>query len=482
MTSLLILLRHTESRWFCALFILCLQGCSPEISPHAPNGTLTPTVFNTQSPAPHTPPNHGFSTLVAFGDSLSDMGTYTVLAERTYGLGTSFNIPFTGLPYPAGGQFTVNGAVTGNWVGDLAQRLNLEITPNMIGYGGAPGSRYLTPKGGFSRTPVFCPFGFQTERRSAFCLDFAEGGAMVSNPTGIDHDQGALTLPLTQQVSQYLHQFQRFRPDQLVTVFGGNNDVLLAFSQFLSNITESVQQRVASARQSDQAMGPVRQQEIATQALGKEYHTALGHAQHQIDQAADDLARVTLRIIEHGARYVLVYTLPDSADTPFGRGLPYTLKGFPQLPPAGYVCRSSEALAPCNILSLLVNRFNQRLLDDLQGKPVKIVDSHHLFKELLIHPEPHGFTHVTTPWCARTVPSSLLCNLDTPNETAGATIQNLSSWLFADDIHPTPAGYQVLADQTWAELKHSGWITQPFAALTQKALSFPAQRNPIPTR
>ena len=144
---------------------------------------------------------------------------------------------------------------------------------------------------------------------------------MVSDPMGIDHDQGALTLPLTQQVSQYLHQFHRFRPDQLVTVFGGNNDVLSAFTQFLVNITESVQQQVARAKQNDPTMGPVRQQEIATQALGQEYQTALVHAQHQIDQAADDLARLTLRIIEHGARYVLVYTLPDSAETPFGTGV-----------------------------------------------------------------------------------------------------------------------------------------------------------------
>ncbi len=461
MTSFLILLRRPVSRWFCALFVACLLGCSPELPPHAQNGTITPTVFNTQSPAPHAPPNHGFTALVAFGDSLSDMGTYTVLAERTYGLGTSFNIPFTGLPYPAGGQFTVNGAATGNWVGDLAQRLNLDITPNLVGYGGAPGSRYLTPNGGFSRTPVFCPFGFQTERHSAFCLDFAEGGAMVSDPMGIDHDQGALTLPLTQQVSQYLHQFHRFRPDQLVTVFGGNNDVLSAFTQFLVNITESVQQQVARAKQNDPTMGPVRQQEIATQALGQEYQTALVHAQHQIDQAADDLARLTLRIIEHGARYVLVYTLPDSAETPFGRGLPYTLRDFPQPPPAGYVCHASETLAPCRLLSLLVNRFNQRLLDNLQGKPVKIFDSHQLFKELVAHPGSYGFTHATVPWCSPKVPSSLLCNLDTPNKTAGATVQDLSSWLFADDIHPTPAGYQVLADQTWSELERFGWIVNP---------------------
>ncbi|KXW58755.1 SGNH/GDSL hydrolase family protein [Ferrovum myxofaciens] len=461
MTSLPILLRHTGSRWFCALFIVCLQGCSPEPPAHAQNGTITPPVFNTQSPAPHTPPNHGFSALVAFGDSLSDLGTYTVLAERTYGLGTSFDIPFTGLPYPAGGQFTVNGTATGNWVGDLAQRLNLDITPNLIGFGGPPGSRYLTPMAGFSRTPVFCPFGFQTADHSAFCLDFAEGGALISNPIGIDHNRGALTLPLTQQVSQYLHQFQRFRPDQLVTVFGGNNDVLLAFTQFLSNITESVQQRVASAKQNDPAMGPVRQQEIATQALGQEYQTALVQAQHQIDQAADDLAKLTLRIIDHGARYVLIYTLPDSAETPFGRGLPYTLRDFPQPPPTGYVCHSSETLAPCNLLSRLVNRFNQRLLDNLQGKPVKIFDSHQLFGELIAHPETYGFTHATIAWCAPKVPSSLLCNLDTPNKTAGATVQNLSSWLFADDIHPTPAGYQVLADQTWSELKYFGWIAKP---------------------
>ncbi|MDD5002067.1 MAG: SGNH/GDSL hydrolase family protein, partial [Thiomonas arsenitoxydans] len=158
--------------------------------------------------------------------------------------------------------------------------------------------------------------------------------------------------------------------------------------------------------------------------------------------------------------YVMVYTLPDSSQTPFGRGLPYTGLTPPQTPPAGYVCDNTNTGAPCYLLSNLVQVFNQRLLNDLQGQPVKVLDGYSLLNQEVTNPAQFGFTNVTTPWCNPATTSSLLCNVNTPYAAAGASAANLGTWLFADTVHPTPAGYKIIASTTLQAMKGFGWISQ----------------------
>ena len=398
----------------------------------------TVSSVNAASTAPSQAPDGGFKQTVVFGDSLSDDGAYTLAAVSVYSV-APYNVAFDGLPYPEGGQFTVNGAPSGNWTSILAQDLGLRMTPNLVGYGSPQGAVYLTPFGVTTNvTQALCAFALQGS-----CTDFAEGGSMVRNPDGIGHAQGALTIPVTQQVRNYHAQFGAFNPSQLITVFAGNNDVFAALANLSTQVQSAVTEAVVEAAQ---AGSPLTQDQIAAVQQRATLH-ALKVAQSTVAAAADQLAAVVQKIIAMGGRYVMVYTLPDSSLSPFGQSLS-----------GGTTCNNQDPAQPCYILSRLVKVFNQRLLNQLQGRPVKMIDGYALFNQEVAQPAQFGFTNVTTPWCnMQLVPSSLLCNVNTPNAAAGASPSNLGSWLFADTVHPTPAGYQVIAAATLQAMAGFGW-------------------------
>ncbi len=432
---------------------LGLAGCGGGGGNPTPPTLATVASVNAASMAPTTPPSGGFKQVVAFGDSLSDDGAYTLAAISIYS-----GVQFTGLPYPAGGQFTVNGAPTGNWTSVLAKSLNLGLTPNLIGYGTTAGVMYLGATGP-TQTPAFCAFSAPVSSGQANCTNFAQGGSMVSNPNGIGHSTGALTLPVTTQVQNYLTQFGgSFNSDQLVTVLAGNNDIFTALGTVNASVTQAVTQAVTSALQQNPNL--TQAQITAIQATAEHDATAqaVAIAQATVAKAADDLSAQISLMTSKNAKYVLVYTLPDSSQTPFGRGLPYTGYTPPQAPPAGYVCDNTVTTTPCYLLSNLVQVFNQRLLNDLQGQPVKVLNGFSLLNQEIANPAQFGFTNVTTPWCNPATTSSLLCNVNTPYSAAGATTANLGTWLFADTVHPTPAGYQIIASTTLQTMKGFGWV------------------------
>jgi len=438
---------------------LGLAGCGGGGNPSPPS-LATVSSVNAASTAPSAPPAGGFKQIVAFGDSLSDDGAYTLAALSVYGPGTSSDIAFTGLPYPAGGQFTVNGAPSGNWTNVLAKSLNIGLTPNLIGYGTPSGVMYLGATGP-TPNPAFCAFSAPPSSGQANCTNFAQGGSMVSNANGIGHSGGALTLPVTAQVQNYLNQFGgSFNANQLVTVLAGNNDIFTALGTVNATVTQAVTQAVTSALQQNPNLTQAQIAAIQASAQHDATTAAVATAQTTVAQAADALAAQVNLMTSKGAKYVLVYTLPDSSLTPFGRGLPYTAATPPQAPPAGYVCDNTVTSTPCYLLSNLVQVFNQRLLNDLQGQPVKVLDGYSLLNQEIANPAQFGLSNVTTPWCNPATTSSLLCNVNTPYAAAGASQSNLGTWLFADSVHPTPAGYQIIANATLQAMKGFGWISQ----------------------
>lgn len=402
---------------------LLLTGCGGGGNP-SPPALSTVASVNAASTAPTTAPAGGFNNIVVFGDSLSDDGAYTPAAIQVYS-GAPFNVPFTGLPYPAGGQFTVNGASTGNWSGVLAQSLGLTLTPNVMGYTdtGTGVTAYLTPTGSTtSQSAATCSFNSAPNGSPANCTDFAQGGAMVATAAGIGHSSGALTFPVTQQLQNYLGEFGAFNGSQLISVLAGSNDIFSA----LSAVQTAEGQGVPQA-------------------------TAVAQAQASVALAADALAGVVTNILSDGGRYVMVYTLPDSSLTPFGQSLS-----------GGTTCDNRNPQTACFLLSDLVQVFNQRLLNDLQGQAVKMIDGYALLNQEISSPSSFGLTNVTTPWCNLSAPNvnntSLLCNVNTPATAYGASTSNLGSWLFADGVHPTPAGYQIIANATLAQLRSFGWV------------------------
>jgi phospholipase/lecithinase/hemolysin len=144
--------------------------------------------------APTTP--GAFTAVVSFGDSLSDVGTYTP-ATSLAGTGTA--------PY-FGGRFTTNGAGATTWVENLATSLGIALTPAEVGFDGKS---------------VKCPAAGLDPSLAGSCTAYGQGGARVTNPFGIGHNadgSGALTVPVVTQMANHLARFTSFKNSDLVLV------------------------------------------------------------------------------------------------------------------------------------------------------------------------------------------------------------------------------------------------------------------------
>lgn len=125
--------------------------------------------------------------MVVFGDSLSDIGTYTPVAQAV-----------------GGGKFTTNPGPV--WAETVAAQLGVTLTPAVMGYAT---SVQNCPKPG--------------------CFDYAQGGSRVTDPNGIGHNggAGALTYPVKQQLANfYCASNNAFNGNSdVVFVLAGNNDI-----------------------------------------------------------------------------------------------------------------------------------------------------------------------------------------------------------------------------------------------------------------
>jgi phospholipase/lecithinase/hemolysin len=367
------------------------------------------------------PTNKGvFTAVVSFGDSLSDIGAYAP-ATSLAGNGT---LPFFG------GKFTTNATSNGLpdadplgkvWVENLAASLGIVVTPAEVGFGAS------SVKCPAAANPAF----------AATCTAYGQGGSRVTDPNGIGHSTGALTVPVVTQIANHLARFGSFKSSDLISVYAGSNDVLTQFGIFAAT---------AAQVQADAAAGRL----TADQANLALFNAQQG-AEAGVKAAALELvADITTQILAKGGSYVAVMTLSDIADTPFGNS--------PQVLPAKAV------------LTALSQTFNLWLREGLTGQPVQLIDTFALFKDAYLNPAKYGIVNNTTPACdaakisaitsgAVTDGSSLFCNA-TPGAPynglrAGADV---TTWQFADSVHPTTGGHKVISDAFTAQLKSFGWI------------------------
>ncbi|WP_187770707.1 autotransporter domain-containing protein [Cognatilysobacter lacus] len=124
-----------------------------------------------------------------------------------------------------------------------------------------------------------------------------------------------------------------------------------------------------------------------------------------------------------GARYIIVPTLPDLGATP-----------------------ASRAQGPAVVAqsSALSNSYNNALFGGLASAGVRVIplDTFHLLNEVIANPSQFGITNVTGTACQPQITaSSLTCNPTTyVNPSAPYT------YLFADGVHPSLAGHEILGD------------------------------------
>ena len=300
----------------------------------------------------------------------------------------------TTIPAMGGGQYTING--TGkNWAALMAAQFGLP----------APCAAQTGLSG-------FVASGFNAPvTNHPGCTGYAQGGARVTNPVGTGNALlgganailGQLTVPVVTQIQNHLATVGgSFKGDEIVLVMAGANDVLIQLG--------AVGQGLSSAS--------------AVAAVG----TA----------ATDLVTDINTQITGKGAKYVVVVNVPDIAGTP----------KF-----------SAAAQSAKDLINQMVTTFNSLLLAGVSSNAnVLYVDAYTVSHDQVTNPAPYGLTNVTLTACNITdttknpLGSSLICNAN--NLNAGV----VDHYLFADDIHPTPYGYWLLARLVSKEMLTKGWL------------------------
>ena len=352
-----------------------------------------------------------FSAVVSFGDSLSDIGSYTPATV----------IPGTQPPVFLGGKFTTNfpSGMAGStvWVENVATALGLGITPAEVGFAGQS---------------TACPVAATVPAMAGTCTGYAQGGARITDPIGYNHAGGLLTVPVRTQIANHLARFGSFKDSDLVLVSAGFNEVFVVFEgQYVPAVLAAQAQWQAGAITEDQFKALAFDAQMRAQAAMK--------------TAALELASLVRdQILAKGGRYVAVTDLLDMSKTPEAAALPASVRPM---------------------LAILPATFELWLREGLAGLPVQMLQAHAFFDRVLADPAAHGFTNVTAPACdAARMPASakgsaMFCNT-TPLApyNALAAGADVDTWFFADLNHPTTGGHKAFSDAVLAQLRSFGWI------------------------
>lgn len=304
--------------------------------------------------------------------------------------------------YYDGGKFTINATSDSRiWLERLADQAGL-----------AAPCAYQTGLNSTGTKAVFA----QAVATHADCHVYAQGGSRVTNPYGPGNvvldtlagetsSMGATTVPVVTQVANHLTKAGgTFSSTDLVTVLAGANDLFVHLTQVSAG------------------------NETTTAAV-----TAMATA------ATELAALVTDQMIAKGAQRVVVVNLPDVGNTP-------------KMKAAG-----SSAMA---LASTMVSTFNSTLQAALSGKSeVLFVDAYTVNHDQITNPAQYGLTNVTTPACINDgLTSSLLCATDSAAGTTLDSTLDYGSYLFADDVHPTPYGHKLLAQLVAIRMAQRGWL------------------------
>ncbi|GAA5176342.1 autotransporter domain-containing protein [Niveibacterium umoris] len=210
--------------------------------------------------------------------------------------------------------------------------------------------------------------------------DYAQGGARVTTPAGQES--------MVQQLDRYLGDHGGKADSRtLYTVWGGNNDIFYAVTTFGTD-ANSITNYVLSTTTEQTAM--------------------------------------IKKLLNAGAKYVLVPNLPDIGATPLG-----------------------ASVGPTNaaLLTSLSDNYNKVLFGRIAAAGLNVIplDTFNLLREVRAHGASFGLTNTTDRACGAVSSSSCFpANYVTPNAD--------KTYAFADDVHPTTAAHVILADYAYSML------------------------------
>ncbi len=362
-------------------------------------------------------PKVRYSSLVSFGDSLSDVGTHGVGSIATLG----------------GGKYTVNGASAQNWTQRIATQVGLTAPcPAVTGLNGdgsvaAMGLNFVVAR-----------------QANAACTNYAQGGSRVTGAVGIGNRNlpdsaalGQLTEPVAFQINDHLTRHGDFKGTELVTVMAGGNDafVQLGALGLLGNASlPTYATGVAGWTSTDLATVGGAGANVLT--------VTAGVLAAKMAAAGTELATlVKTQLLAKGATRVVVINMPNLSRTPFADAQEASNPGMRA------------------IVNALSQSFNAALAAGLgQDARVRLVDAYTVSTDQVANPSQYGLSNVTGTACNLATPapnvlgSSLVCNASNVNSG------DVSKYLFADSVHPTPYGYQLLAQLVAKELAAAGWL------------------------
>jgi phospholipase/lecithinase/hemolysin len=321
--------------------------------------------------------------IVVFGDSLLDAGTYSPVAKAKFG----------------GGRFTTNPGL--NFTQLVARFYRSELTPAFVGGFGLP----LLPAGG---------------------RDYAQGGSRVAMQPGIDHAAAGsshadfaeeTTIPVKDQVAEFLKAHKRFSPDQLILINGGANDIFF---------------QLAAA----QAAGTPQAQQDAVKA---------------INQSALDLADIVGTIVKSGATHIVVFNMPDIGKAPVG----------------------ATSVDRGQLLTQISESFNSTLAGALHqqdlGEKVLLIDSFSFLDDIIANFQQHGFEVSNTAFAcdlSAQVMRATKLHLDNPTvfgQSLFCSPQTYVSkgadetFMFADKVHPTTHLNALFAKFVEQQIERQHW-------------------------
>lgn len=370
----------------------------------------------------------GFTSIASFGDSLSDAGTHAVGSIAAIG----------------GGRYTINSgnpaAPSKIWLDHLSAQLGLPAPCAAVTGLNATGNFAAIPLPGAGASPI-------TDK--AGCTNHAQGGSRVTNPIGPANaalpaaaggEVGQLTYPITTQISQYLaRNGGSFGSKVLVTVLAGGNDIFMNGNA------------VSAAAAGGGLNGAVGAAVIAGWTTGMDdtavtlsaggvtaTNVAIGLAVSTMSQAGTALAnQVKNEIVGKGAKYVLVINLPDVSSSPYGV--------------------ENRAAAP--LVNQMVQAFNASLSAGLAGVAgVTIADAYTTSRDQFTNAAAYGLTNTTNRACSTNQAANPLLGAAIACNVANLNAGDVSKYLFADDVHPTPYGHQLLAQFATTVLAKAGWL------------------------
>lgn len=346
-----------------------------------------------------------FAAQVVFGDSLSDVGSYAVGAVAAAG----------------GGKFTINGNGTDQHP-ELTGQIWDEMIAAQLGLA-APCAAQTGLQGDPAR-------GLNAPAAShPGCYDYAQGGARIADPIGPGNllagsPIGELTVPIATQVAHHLAAVGgRFQGNEIVFVMAGANDVV-AWWRVLADGASAAAQGAGS--------------DPAAQAQARAaWLTANGQgAVDTVTATGSQLAAIIgQQIVGAGANYVVVNNVPDLSGTPLGADQDPQLRALVQQ---------------------MVQGFNGALKAGLDALPqVAQVDVYALSQDELANRDAYALTNVTAPACGPNPldGNSLMCTVSTVYPGV-----DISHFLFADTVHPTPYGHWLIGRQVGAALAAKGWM------------------------